>query len=87
METNKYKSQEYFNDDNLVQDMPFHIYRVTWKDTHDNYFEFWSEKYTSAWDKKFEIDHSEEFEYLNFESWFAFRSDFYEKKLKHIIPK
>ena len=47
-------------EDNFGSVMPITIYRVTWKNKKDEFFEFWSE--------------SEELSYINFESWFAYRS-------------
>jgi hypothetical protein len=85
MEVNRYKHQADKTDDGMASIMPLHIYRVTWKDLSDTCFEFWTESYQTAWDKKYAIDHDKNLSYLNFESWFAYRSDFYHDKVENKI--
>jgi len=72
---------------NLINDTvdkpsPLTLYRVSWKDVNGTDCQFWTEDYQKAFDKKYEIDHSEELpngrrlmQYLNFESWFCYKSD------------
>ncbi len=81
LEVNKYREQ--WNntvEDNFGQLMPITIYRLTWKDKSNNHFEFWSESEQIAVTRKSEIDYSKELEYVNFESWFAYRSDEHDKR-------
>ncbi len=78
---NKYREQW----NNTVEDgygklMPITVYRVTWKDKANKYYEFWSETEQVAAFKKRDIDHDDELEYVNFESWFAYRSDEHDKR-------
>jgi len=61
--------------DNLSSQMPVAIYRVTWIDSKGERCELLTRSYQAAYDRKYEIDHSHGKEqYLNFESWFAYRS-------------
>ncbi len=83
--TNKYRYHWDNEEDGLASKMPFHLYRVTWKDSVNNYHEFWSEKSSVAVEKKDEIDQSRVLEYINFESWYAYRSDVYDRRLKNIV--
>ena len=85
MNVNKYRYHWENEEDGLATKMPFHLYRVTWKDLENSYHEFWSEKFSVANEKKYEIDHSSVLEYINFESWYAYRSDVYKQKLEKII--
>ena len=73
---NRYREQwNNHIDDNFESILPITLYRVTWKNEKDECFEFWSENYKSAFDKKYEIDHSNgSLIYLNFESWYSYRS-------------
>lgn len=82
MSVNKFRPQWENNvDDGFGTLMPITIYRVTWKDQRGEYCEYWTEEYMSAFDKKYEIDHSDgKMEYVNFESWFAYRSDEHDKR-------
>ena len=61
-------------EDNFGSVMPITIYRVTWKNKKDEFFEFWSESEEVATRKKCDIDYDNELSYINFESWFAYRS-------------
>ena len=77
---NKYREQW----NNTVEDgfgnlMPITIYRVTWKDKANIYYEFWTESEGAAARKKYEIDHGDLI-YVNFESWFSYRSDEHDKR-------
>lgn len=86
MEINKYREQ--WNnkvEDNFSQLMPVTVYRVTWNDIDSNYFECWCESEKAAFDKKYEIDHNNVLEYVNFESWFAYRSDEHDKPVNKEI--
>ena len=85
MNVNKYRYHWENEEDGLATKMPFKLYRVTWKDSVNNYHEFWSEKFSLADKKKYEIDDSRVFEYINFESWYAYRSDVYDRRLKNIV--
>ncbi len=81
MEVNKYREQ--WNntiEDNYGKLMPVTVYRLTWKNKTNQHFEFWSESEEVAVNKKREIDYSNEFEYVNFESWFAYRSDEHDER-------
>jgi hypothetical protein len=60
--------------DNLGSIMPIVIYRVTWQEDGVNR-EFLTRSEDEAHRKKDAIDHSNgKMRYLNFESWFAYRS-------------
>jgi len=77
------KFREQWN--NTIEDgfgslMPLTIFRVTWKNKNNEYFEHWTESEKSAFDIKYEIDHNNELSYVNFESWFAYRSDEHDKR-------
>ena len=77
------KFREQWN--NTIEDgfgslMPLTIFRVTWKNENDEYFERWYGSEQEAVDKKCEIDHNNELSYVNFESWFAYRSDEHDKR-------
>ena len=77
------KFREQWN--NTIEDgfgslMPLTIFRVTWKNENDEYFERWYGSEKEAFDKKYEIDHNNELRYINFESWFAYRSDEHDKR-------
>ncbi len=80
--TNRYREQwNNHVDDNFKSEMPLVLYRVTWKNDEDKYFEFWTESYDLASKKKYEIDHSKGMLiYLNFESWKAYRSDVHDER-------
>jgi hypothetical protein len=68
-------------EDNFGAVMPIMIYRVTWKDKNTNeFFEFWCESESTALVKKSQIDLDNELSYINFESWFAYRSDEHDKR-------
>jgi len=75
-EVNRFREQWNRNvNDNFESIMPITIYRVTWKNEGEEYFEFWTENEKVANRKKYEIDHSNgQLIYVNFESWFAYRS-------------
>ena len=60
---------------NLCSAMPVMIERVTWLNAKGDPCELLTRSYQKAFDRKHKIDHScGEEEYLNFESWFAYRS-------------
>jgi len=67
-------------EDNFGSVMPLMIYRLTWKNKEGEFFEFWSEQESVAVNKKSEIDHNQNLIYINFESWFAYRSDEHDKR-------
>ena len=85
-----YKYREQWNntvDDGFGCVMPLTIFRVTWKNKNNEYFEFWCETEKKASDKKYEIDHCDELSYVNFESWFAYRSDEHDKRFGSVNRK
>jgi len=81
MSVNRFREQ-WNNDieDNFGSIMPLMLFRVTWKDNGGNCLEFWTESYQAAFEKKYLIDHSNDHEYINFESWFAYRGDEHDKR-------
>ena len=81
-EVNRYREQWNRNvNDNFESIMPVTIYRITWKNEGEEYFEFWTESEKVASRKKYEIDHSNgQLIYVNFESWFAYRSFEHDKR-------
>ena len=82
-EVNRYRNQwDNDKEDNFGSIMPITIYRVVWKDkSSGKYNEFWTEDELKAYEKKDEIDHSDgALIYVNFESWFAYRSDEHDKR-------
>ena len=80
-QVNKYREQwNNTKEDNFGEFMPLMIYRLTWKNQSGEYFEFWSESEIVATDKKSQIDIDSELSYINFESWFAYRSDEHDKR-------
>ena len=50
-------------EDNFGSVMPITIYRVTWKNKKDEFFEFWSESEEVATRKKCDIDYDNELSY------------------------
>ncbi len=91
MEMSKSEDVEWFarqgdsGSDNLLSLMPVTIYRVTWIDSKGERCEFLTRSYQAAFDRKYEIDHSNgEEEYLNFESWFAYRSREHDRQFGRI---
>ncbi len=78
---NKFREQwNNEKEDNFGSVMPILIYRVTWKNKNNEYFEFWSESEEIATRKKCDIDYDNELDYVNFESWFAYRYDEHDKR-------
>lgn len=79
---NKFRKQwENTVDDNYGSIMPIMMYRVTWTDREKRGHEFWSSNRHEAHMKKSAIDLSNgEFEYSNFEGWFAYRTDEHDKR-------
>jgi hypothetical protein len=85
-QVNKYRNQwDKDKDDNFGSVMPIMVYRVTWKDRDGVFYEFWSESENTAVLKKCEIDYSQgKYQYVNFESWFAYRSDEHDKRFGRV---
>ena len=82
---NKYRDQ--WNntvDDGYGKYMPITVFRVTWKDKSNQYYEFWTESESVAFAKKYEIDHNRDLDYVNFESWFAYRSEEHDKRFGYL---
>jgi len=88
MESKVNRYREQWNnhvEDNFESIMPITLYRVTWKNVQGEFFEFWSDDKKVVSKKKYEIDHSEDsLIYINFESWFAYRSIEHDKKFGRI---
>lgn len=79
---NRFRKQWENNiEDNYGSIMPIMIYRVTWIDREKKNHEYWSSNRHVAHMKKHAIDQSSgEFEYSNFEGWYAYRTDEHDKR-------
>lgn len=78
---NKYREQwNNSTEDGFGTLMPLTIFRVTCKNEKNEYFEYWCETEKKAVNKKTEIEDSKDLIYVNFESWFAYRSDEHDKR-------
>lgn len=79
---NKFRNQwDAHLDDGRDELMPVTIYRVTWNDESGEFRQFWTDSYDEAFKKKYEIDHSGNvLTYVNFESWFSYRSDEHDRR-------
>jgi hypothetical protein len=79
---NRFRKQWENNiEDNYGSIMPIMIYRVTWIDREKKNHEYWSSNRHDAHMKKSAIDHSNgEFEYSNFEGWYAYRTEEHDKR-------
>jgi hypothetical protein len=86
MEINRFRNQwDKDMDDNFGSTMPILIYRVTWKNEGGIFQELWTESKESALKKKYEIDHSDgKMTYVNYEGWFAYRTDEHDKRFGRI---
>ncbi len=79
---NRFRNQWDSNvDDGWGPLMPITLYRVTWRDESGKFHQFWTDSYDEAFNKKYEIDHSNNrLTYVNFESWLSYRSDEHDKR-------
>jgi hypothetical protein len=82
---NKFRKQgDNKKEDNFGVVMPIQIFRLTWKNVDNEFFEFWSQNEIEAVNKKSKIDLDSQLEYLNFESWFAYRCDEHDKRFGYL---
>lgn len=65
--------------------LPLHLYCLAWKDGDNNHFEFWSNDFGEAMDKKYEIDHNHDLYFLSFDTWYGFRSNVYFEDVEKLI--
>ncbi len=84
---NRYRNQwDNHKEDNFGSIMPLLIYRVVWKDENGKYCELWTESEEAALEKKTSVEHSNgKYTYVNFEGWYAYRSDEHVKRF--LTPK